>query len=535
MNSKPFHRAQLLSVIAHARAGALDRAWVMYGALDPANAGEDPAALAVKGRLLKDMALRADGVARLPLYCDAAEAYRQAADAGGGTYPLINAATLSLLCGAGEEARALAAETLVRIAANPDEPETPYYRAATRAEALLLLGREGEARIALAEGMAIAPRAWEDHASTLRQFATILAAQGKDPAWLDTCRPPRSLHFGGHMAFRAHPSPTDLSRKVAAVLEDWRIGFGYGALAAGADIILAEALLDRGAALHVVLPGSVEGFAAVSVDPHGPEWRRRFDTALESAETVRTVEPALGMPDRTMIALADEIAMGSVLNNARLLASDAVQLLVMPDSDDGPESASARLRDSWAHTGRRQRVLRAAREEVRITPGGETIAPRARAAVLVVRLGRAVSEGDQARLEAIGAALERCPPADMAPVFTGEDVVLAYDDVGRAAAAAAIVGAEALSLGGHYGIVGSLRDPISGAMRPVGRALDLARGAATSAPDGTLCITEDFAAALAVAAPDAFRTEFIGELGPGAGDGPVGLFALRPLRQSSGS
>ena len=31
-------------------------------------------------------------------------------------------------------------------------------------------------------------------------------------------------------------------------------GVAYGALAAGADIILAEALLKRGAALHVVLP-----------------------------------------------------------------------------------------------------------------------------------------------------------------------------------------------------------------------------------------------------------------------------------------
>jgi hypothetical protein len=448
---------------------------------------------------------------------------------------LINAATLSLLCGAGDDARALAGETLDRIAANPDEPETPYYRAATRAEALLLLGREGEARIALAEGMAVAPRAWEDHASTLRQFAAILAAQGRDAAWLDTCRPPRSVHFAGHMAFRPNSSPTDLSRKVAAVLADWRIGFGYGALAAGADIIVAEALVDRGAALHVVLPGSVEGFAAVSVDPHGSEWRGRFDSVLAAAETVRTVEPALGPPDETMIALADEIAMGSALINARLLASEAVQLLVTPDSGEGTEGASVRLRESWARTGRRQCVLRAARENVQVAPGAGTAISHVSMAVLAIRVASPGSDGDQARLEGIGTALLGCPAPAMAPVFTGEHVVLAYEDVGQAAAAAAIVGVGALGVGGHYGVVESLRDPFGGSMRPVGRALDLVRGAAASAPAGTICVTEDFAAALAAAMPDAFRTEFIGELAASATGTPVGLFALRQLQQSPAS
>ena len=368
----PYH-AQLLSVIAHARAGALDRAWAMYGALDPAGVAGDPAALAVKGRLLKDLASRAEGPARLALYRDAAQAYRQAADAGGATYPLINAATLSLLCGARALSHQLAEDALARIAAHPDEPETPYYRAATRAEALLLLGREAEARTALAEGMALAPLAWEDHASTLRQFAIILDTLGQDASWLDAHRPPRSLHFGGHMAFRAGPAPTALSRAIAAVLAEERVGFGYGALAAGADIIVAEALIDRGAALHVILPGSVEGFAGVSVDPHGVEWRRRFDAALAAAETVRSVEPARGAPDETMIALADEIAMGSTLINARLLASEGLQLLVLPDDASGAEGASMRSRDAWAGGGRRQHILSAAREVVTVPSGSVSV------------------------------------------------------------------------------------------------------------------------------------------------------------------
>src|SRR5688572_18602992 len=97
---------------------------------------DDAAALSVKGRLLKDRALSLLGAERRRLYAEASEAYRNAAIAGSATYPLINAATLSLLAGDAEQARGLAVDALNRIETAPDEPETPYYAGATRAEAL---------------------------------------------------------------------------------------------------------------------------------------------------------------------------------------------------------------------------------------------------------------------------------------------------------------------------------------------------------------------------------------------------------------
>ena len=67
MTTEPAYRAQLLSVIAHARAGALDRAWQLYAAMDLPGLESDPAALSVKGRLLKDLGLRSSGAARRSL------------------------------------------------------------------------------------------------------------------------------------------------------------------------------------------------------------------------------------------------------------------------------------------------------------------------------------------------------------------------------------------------------------------------------------------------------------------------------------
>ena len=123
--------APLSTIIALARAGALDHAWYQFSAAGYDARDDDPAALTVKGRLLKDRGLRTSGEERRLLYLQSAEAYRRAAALQPGTYPLINAATLSLLSGDRGQGEEIAREVLARIAAEPDEPETPYWRAAT--------------------------------------------------------------------------------------------------------------------------------------------------------------------------------------------------------------------------------------------------------------------------------------------------------------------------------------------------------------------------------------------------------------------
>jgi tetratricopeptide (TPR) repeat protein len=525
--------APLSSIVALVRAGALDHAWSLFRAAGHDLRDDDPAALTLMGRLLKDSAARAIGEERRILYLRAADAYRRSAGLRPGSYPLINAATLSLAGGREDQARMLAEHVLTHLEQHPDEPETPYYHAATRAEALLLLGRGDEAAAALAEAIGAAPRAWEDHATTLRQFALILDAQGGDASWLDAHRPPGSLHFGGHMSFdpkvvrREH-----LDRRIAAVLEEERVGFGYGALAAGADIIIAEALLERGAELHAVLPGGVESFASVSVDPLGRAWRRRFDAILSRAETVRTVRPFGTPPDRMTIELADEIAMGAAVMNARRLESRALQLLVLDQgSSASPDAANGHRR--WAEAGWRQRIITAPREALPAGPPPPLpTKPHARLALLALGLGPETGSPGE-RLGELAALLGRLPPASLSPYFTGNQVILAYREAADAArTAAAIVRAMSegtpLAIGGHYGIVDPIEDPFSGGQRLSGEPVELAGAAAASAPPGSICVTEDFAAALAASNIGDVCSELIGELEAGDGRAPVALYALKP-------
>lgn len=535
-------RPSLFSITAHARSGALEHAWRLFREGGYEAVDDDPEVLTVRGRLLKDRALAASGLKRRSLCLAAAASYAQASELSGGAYPLINAATLSLLASDGETARARAAELLDLLDAGETEPDTPYWREATRAEALLVLGRIGEAQAALAGAMARAPRAWEDHASTLRQFALILAELGEPAAWLDPLRPPRTLHFAGHMGVA--PDDEVLLKAVREALEAERIGFGFGSLAAGADILIAEALLECGAELHLALPADVDDFRTISVERFGEAWTARFDRLLRAAESVNTVLHSPGSDHPLAIRLAAETAMGDAVIKARMLTTEAVQLLVLDglDGDPGAPSASAWSASHWAASGRRQCVLTASRAAAVTPRRPPTDDPEiVRVAALLGFDLCASDEPEDARLEQLvvrvfprlEAALDAHAGAAFTTYWDDGALVLAFDTPAEAAAAALSIAAEIgevapVRAGGHYGLVRSVRDPLSKRPLVLGPGAAVAGQALSSAPTGAIHVTEPFAAALA-AGPVApgLRTEYVGDLPMTADADDVRLYSLQ--------
>jgi tetratricopeptide (TPR) repeat protein len=475
----------LSTIIALARAGALEHAWGQFSAAGYDRRDDDPAALTVKGRLLKDHALRAEGEERRHFYLESSECYRRAATLRPSTYPLINAATLSLLSGDRAQAGEIAREVLDRIEREPEEPETPYWRAATEAEALLLLGRLDESRAALEAAVAAAPRAWEDHASTLRQFVAIDEALGVESGWLDLLRPPRSLHYAADKWADADPD------SAAPLALDADVGFGFGALAAGAELMTAEALLARGAELHVILPSDPASFAAAFVDPHGAGWRERFEAALEAAESVRSVRPLQRAPDAAAVALADRIARGAALLSAE------------------------RLMGSAAHAGR------------------ASDGAAAGTALIAIRVGDGEQAGFEARLGEVRDALAEAGTPALAPHLSGEAILVGYSDPGVAARAARQLHARLrahlpLQVAGHYGMIDCVRDPFSQALRPTGNGAEIVEAIAGATPTGSICVSDDFACLLAGEAGDPGEASWIGELSALDGGSAIGLYALRP-------
>lgn len=362
---------ELQRILRLARSGALERAWSLL--IDSGLGDSDePGALTLKARLIKDRAKRASAPETVGLFAEAAGLYERAARKGAESYPLINAATLWLLAGQPQRSEQLARRVLELLERDPDEAETRYWFGATKAEALLLLGKNAEATAALRAAVKKARKAWEDHAATLGQFSLICDHLGVDASWLDGFRPPRSVQYSGIMS--TGQNDREVQRKIEDWLEKENVGFGFGALAAGADIWIAEALIERGAELHVILPCPPQVFREKSVAAVDPDWLPRFDRLLKAASSVDQLDTAQA-PSPAAVIMASEVALGLGMNNARLLESEALRLRLESGAQAPDGSRTGPVRDMRLPV-RRQSSKRDFQLESAGRPEAMVLAPR---------------------------------------------------------------------------------------------------------------------------------------------------------------
>lgn len=512
--------ASLPAITALARAGAVERAWALLeegGYLRPDAA---PAALAVRGRLLKDRARRAAAGEQAALFRQAAEAYGQAHQLAPAPYLAINAATALLL--AGDQAGAAArAKTVLALLDAPEPPaDTPYYLAATRAEALLLLGEEAAARAALTDAAALDPDGWDDRAVTLTQLRAIASHQARTLPWLASFAPPPSLQFVGHLGIAAGgASEARLADEVNSFIAQNRPAFAWGAIAAGADIVIAEQLVAAGCALHIVLPCPPQLFAAQSVAPAGEVWLPRYQVLLDQAASLRSAGPgASSVHDPIATAHAGELAIGGALLNARRLGAAALQLIVADEAGGGVNTH--RQAEMWPHAAGRQVTLTAPRDsavEARFPP--EQPDPE-RALAVHVAIGLDVpppalvapSSEIAAAVDPLATALA---PLDRAAVrahpggweLTLADLPQALATVAAVLAAARSAGTPPPAIGLALAMATLHADRATGALVPYGPGAALARRLQAMAPAGTALASDVAAVCLAVQGGAAMRSE----------------------------
>ena len=504
----------LPQLTALARAGAVRRAWQLFVGAGYDQRGGDPAALAVKGRLLKGRARLAAGAAARALYAAAAEAYAAADALQPAPYLAINAASLRLLAGDDDGSRAGANGVLHQL----DDPaiaiDTPYFLAATRAEALLLLGDRSAAAQAMQDAARADPDGWADRAATVAQLREIAAAQASDTAWIERFAPPASLHFAGHMGLASGgAAEAALSTMLAEHFAAHPAGFGWGALAAGADIVIAEALVAQGAALHVVLPCPADQFEAQSVAPAGAAWSPRFQALLAAAASLRiAADSASSVHDPLATAHAGDLAIGGALSNAAQLASSAAQLIVLDEAGGGANTA--RQADRWRGESGAQHRLTVARDAAvdALFPPEAPDPARLLAVHLAVLLDgtdTALSRTSQQLKAATGpvaAVLAQLPRGSVRASASGWEAVI--QDLAQAVAIIDRLNAlGSVAVGAHLAIGPVLADPASGTLVPYGPAPALAAKLAARAPAGTTLVSDALAVTLCARGTTACRAE----------------------------
>lgn len=362
------HRA----VLALARAGSLDYAWAEYRryGLDKVTAHQDAKLLedimGLGARLLKDLFLVSSGRQARDYALQSSEAYEAAFKITGGFYSGINAATMGLMGGMDEAMIKTRAQDVMRQLPPLTEldQETLYFIEATRAEALLLLGESYTARNVLRGAIRHDPQNYIAHASTLRQFKMILKKRGEDLDWLSIFEPPKPAHFAGHLfevgdetkiGMLSVAAQNKLKIDISDAIQLNDIGFGYGSLAAGSDIVIAEVLLDEGCGLHITLPVAPEIFITHSVEPYGPEWAARFKNCWEAASSRDVVTHSTIWPQYETDRFSGNITMGKAILQADTLSVSALQLLVWDER--AGDRGTARNASDWAEAGRDQIIV----------------------------------------------------------------------------------------------------------------------------------------------------------------------------------
>ncbi len=555
------HRA----VLALARAGATEQAqkrFLDYGLADVAD--EDVAAL--NARIAKDRALAVNGAERRRRAAEAASLYEAIFTRTGGYYPGINAATMYLIAGEPSLAETLARRVRPLALAASGEP---YYRAATLAEAALLLDDPAAAREALASAATLHGGDFAGVASTRKQLRLICAAKGSDPTLLASLWVPSVIHYSGHRIAApglsgrfAADAESDAAAKIAEALAAERVGFGYGSLACGADILFAEALIARRAELHVVLPFADEEFVATSVATAGPGWVERFRTCIGAAASVSHATEGAHLGDDLLYRYAAEYAMGLALLRARYLDAEIRQIAVWDGGPAAGDAGTAIDVATWKGKGLPLTVI--APRPTSARPSSATSTAAASGAIVGGgRHLRAMLFGDVkgfsklkdeeipifvARLlGTIGEVLARYGSAVLFRNTWGDGIFAVFSDAQTAAACAlelqAAIGrldlvalglppSLALRLGGHYGPVYGVPDPVLGVANFFGAHVSRTARIEPVTPEGSVYVSEPFAAALALEGNKRFGCDYVGQMAAAKGYGSFRMYLVRHLGNS---
>jgi len=561
-----------LAALAAARIGALSEArrlveGVLHGAVGGALRVE---ALSLAGRIAKDRWARlADGPRREAALREAIRRYREAWDTARDPFPGINAATLARLAGDGQAARALARE--VRDAARADAAIAPHWREATLAEAALLLGDADAAAAHYAAAVAAARSRVGDVASMRRQLRLLATGIAVPDEVHRALRAPRVAAFTGHMIDapgRAPPRfPAALEDAVAcelaARIEACRIGFAHCSAACGGDLLFIEALLARGAEVHVVLPFDRDDFVTTSVAFAGGAWVERFERALARVASVRYGVRERYLGDDSLFEYAGALVHGEAVLHARELEAEPILLALVDEASPRRAGGSTDLLADWRTLGHAVECvdLSILRRGHAATAGTAAAAPPADPRPRTPAVRREIRTMLFADMVGYSRLAEQDTPAFMAeflgmiagiveradppPGFVntwGDGLFMQFDDVVAAArfalelrdAVATTAWAErglpretAIRIGMHAGPVFRAYDPLIGRDNFFGSHVVRAARIEPVAAPGSVYVSAELASMLAARGVAAFATEYLGTLPLAKGYGSERLYRLR--------
>jgi len=557
------HRA----VLALARSGATEQAQALYRELG-LEGREETDIPELQARLLKDVALSApDGPPRVQLLLTAAEKYEAVYHRSGHYYPGINVANLLLLAGQPDRSAAIARRIATELTAMPAAAgEEQFWAAATLVEAHVIGGDMAAARRALPAAHAASEG---DHArlsTAARSIHNACVAKNLPVDWLQAISPPAVIHYAGHIiaapgASGRFPATAEavVAARISELLAERSVGFGYGSLAAGADILFAEALLARRAQLHVLLPFRLDDFINESVRPAGQQWIKRFEACLANAKSVRYATEDEYLGDDTLYVYCSRLGMGLAVLASQHLFAPIEQIVVWDRTPAAGNAGTAIDVEIWRETGRPQTIIPITsrrRSKPPVSPSRSASNSRRSARAMLFGDLRGFSKLTDRELPiyvtGVLGAIEHVRQAHRNKVLLantwGDGLFMVFQRANDAAECALALQAAltrldfaalglsvplSLRVGGHLGPVYETLDPVLGHTNFFGAHVTRAAHIEPVTPPGCVYVTETFAAALALEHSQAFACDYVGMTKAAKGYGSLRMFLLRARKSAS--
>lgn len=293
--------------------------------------------LALEGRIAKDCWGKLPlGPARDKAAADSTKYYERAFGISREPFPGINAAAMSMMAGRRDESLQLASGVLATCRARESREESDYWLLATAGEASILLGNQEDAVGYYRRASAAAGNEYGAVATMRRQLKLLANHITVSAEALDALQVPTVVLFTGHMIDapdRPQPRfpPYLLDRvetEIGATLEDLDVGIGHCSAACGADIVFVEAMLARGAEVHVTLPFARRDFIKTSVEFAGESWVQRFERALDAVTSVTFATEEGHLGDDILFAYGRQVIEGKAILHARHLETSPILLAV---------------------------------------------------------------------------------------------------------------------------------------------------------------------------------------------------------------
>ncbi len=324
-------------------------------------------AYSLSGRLAKDQWLNTSNAKnKIRLAQESAESYKRAYKISNDYYPGINAATMSIIANDESYAKELApiikTQCLEEVSANGSDD---YWLTATLGEACLLLNQQEEAIKWYQLATDSINKDYGNLAAIRRQIKLLANIIPVDDAIIKILEIPTVVVFTGNMidapdreVARFTPEmEIPVKQAIIDALDRLNAGFAYCSAACGADILFIEAMLERGAEVHVILPFKKEDFIMTSVAFAGDEWVKRFNDVIERVEYITYATDEGFLNDDILFEYCASLMSGMAILRAEQLETEPVLLAALDSSDEiKPGGTSANVLN-WKESGHKTEII----------------------------------------------------------------------------------------------------------------------------------------------------------------------------------